>query len=302
MSLNLTINPYATGNAAGSFSAASGGYVAGTAQVGPETRYKLAGGVLNSTETLPMFGGVAVYEQVNNPAYSTTYPSHDLGNLIGRATTVTQTSSTGIAGFSVFDQNDSAINSPNNPVPLIGTGGQVNFYRLGSGAKIVVAADPGLVSLENGSISANVSWDWNNQILVPYSASTASVSVTSLTWAATNGGQIAVVAAAATTVQAVGDEVWISGATNTGSLGNTAVNGSFTVNTFTDNQHFTVTATGTSAQYGTIAGTITIAQGTGILPVKVLDLNIGNSMVPSYSQVTGNYTWNRSGSAALILI
>ena len=301
MSANVSFNPYLTTNAAGSFNVQSNGFIQGMGYQSPGNRYELAGGVLAASETLPMFGGVAVYEQLNTPG-SLTLPSSFLGNLVGRATTVTQTAATGIAGFSVFDQNDSMINSPASPVPLAGSGAQVNFYRLGAGIKVPVACDPGLVSLENGNISQNVSWDFNNQILIPYNAATATVSVTSMTWAATNGGQIAVVAAAATNVQAIGDEIFVSGATNTGTGGAAAVNGMFVVTAFTDSQHFIVAAPAAAGVIATIGGSMIINQGTGILPVKVLDLNIGGSMTVVYNSATNTASWNRSGSAALILI
>jgi hypothetical protein len=43
------------------------------------------------------------------------------------------------------------------------------------------------------------------------------------------------------------------------------------------------------------------AGGTAI-PVKVLDINVGNSQVPSYNSGTGFYTWNYAGSSAVIQI
>ena len=49
-------------------------------------------------------------------------------------------------------------------------------------------------------------------------------------------------------------------------------------------------------------GTIVLNYGTGALPVKILDINAGNSMTVSYNAVTGAATWNRQGYAALIQI
>jgi len=123
-----------------------------------------------------------------------------------------------------------------------------------------------------------------------------------MTWSATNGGQVAVVVAAASLVGAVGDTFTISGATNSGTAGNSAVNGSFVVNTWTDNQHFTFLLPGTSTTIGTIGGTILLNEGTGALNVRVLNVAVGNSMTVQYSASTGFATWNRSGACALILI
>ena len=42
--------------------------------------------------------------------------------------------------------------------------------------------------------------------------------------------------------------------------------------------------------------------GGGILPVRVLEVQVGNSMTVNYDPVTGFATWNRSGSCAVIQI
>jgi hypothetical protein len=298
MVANITFNPYATTTAGGSFNIDSTGYTQGMALDQPAIRNSLAGGVLANTETLPMWGGVGITELIPGAAGG---PNAALGSLIGRATTLTAATTGQLTGFSVFDQNYAAVNNPASPVPLIGSGGLVNFYRLGSGARIPVAIDPSLVSLEGGLITQNVSWDFNNQVLAPYET-TATYSITSMTWSSTNGGQAVVVAAVATPVAGVGDVINISGATNSGSGGASLVNGNFTVTAFTDNEHFTIAMPGTSSTIGTIAGTIVANYGTGALAVKVLDIQIGTSMTVVYNPLTGAATWNRSSSTAIILI
>jgi hypothetical protein len=176
------------------------------------------------------------------------------------------------------------------------------YYRIGSFARIAVACDPSLVSLQNGIITPNVSWDFTNNVLQPYDASTPTYSITSMTWNSTLGGQMVVVAAVATLVGAVGDIVTISGATNAGTGGAAVVNGSFVVVAFTDNQHFTLANAQSAGVVGAIAGTILANAGVGALNVKVLDVAIGNSMTVVYNPTTGFATWNRTGSCALIQI
>lgn len=293
--MSITINPGLTTNAAGSFNTQSLGYIQGTAMADPATRNALAGGVLKSTETLPMWGGVGIFEFV--PPNGTSDGS--LGGSIGRANALT--GATALTGFSVFDQAHAMINSPQSPVPLAAAGMSVNFYRLGSGARIPVQIDPSMVSLEGKIINGPVSWDFNNQVLQPYVASGATESVSSMTWAATNGGQIALVMGAPT-VFGLGDVVNISGAVNGGSGGDAMVNGDFVINTFTDTTHFTVLAPATAGEIASITGTIVLNVGTGQLACKVIDVQIGNSMVVNYDPVTGFATWNRSGSTAVILI
>ena len=295
-------NPYVTVNAAGSFNVTSGGIWQGMPLDDPSVRNYLAGGVLATTETLPMYGGVAISEAVPgaaSPGYSTS-----LGGIITRATTLTATSANGLTGFSVFSQNYSAVNSPQSPVPLVGSGGMVNFYRLGSGARIPVNIDPSLVSLEGEIITTQVSWDFNNQVLQPYDASTATYSLTSITssYSSTTGlYTMVVVAAEATPVAGVGDFINVSGVTGTGAA---LVNANQVVTAFTDNEHFTfqIAAASGAIATGSLAGTLILNYGTGALNVKVLGVEIGNSGVVQYNPASGFYTWNRAGSCAIILI
>jgi hypothetical protein len=301
MVATVPFSPYVTTSAAGSFNVSSGGVWQGMPYDDPAIRYSLVAGVLASTETLPMWGGVGISEALSGLS---TLPGAELGNIITRATTETATSSGGLTGFSVFQMNYAAINSPQSPVPLIGSGGQVNFYRLGSGARIPVAMDPSLVSLEGGIISAQVSWDFNNQVLQPYDASTATYSLTSITssYSSTTGlYTMVVVAAEATPVAGVGDSINVSGVTGTGAA---LVNGDQTITAFTDNEHFTfqVAAASGAIATGALSGTLLLNYGTGALNVKVIGIEIGNSGIVQYNSVTGAATWNRAGSCAIILI
>jgi hypothetical protein len=163
----VAFNPAATTNFAGLFSVTATGLIQGVAFDDPVGRFRLAGGTLASTETLAMFGGVGISENIAAGGFNA------LGNPISRAT-----AQTNLTGFSVFDQNGAAINSPQSPVPVSLVGGQVNFYRLNgsAGARIILAIDPALISLDGGLISQQVSWDYTNQRIVAYD-SVAALSV-----------------------------------------------------------------------------------------------------------------------------
>lgn len=153
----IAFNPAATTNAAGLFITQAQGLVQGVFMDDPAIRYEMAGGTLDSAETLPMWGGVAIEELIATGGFS------PLGNDIKRAAAQAT-----LSGFSVFNQNGAAISSPQSPVPVTLLGGQVNFFRLGSGARIVVACDPALIDLDGGIITPQVSWDYTNQKLVAY--------------------------------------------------------------------------------------------------------------------------------------
>lgn len=302
MVATVSFNPVLTSNAAGTFNISSDGYIQGTAMDDPASRNYLSSGILATTETKPMWGGVAVSENVPSTAYSATANGvADMGGQIIRATNVTANTAGTITGFCVFDQNHSAINSPQSPVPLVGTGMTLNFYRFGSNARIAVACDPALISLQTGVITQQVSWDFTDSVLQPYDAATATYAITSATGTYNNNGTwtVAIVMGVASLVGAVGDTINISGLTGTGS---SIVNGQQTVSAFTDNQHFSILVPGASGAISTLGGSGVLNAGVGALNVRVLDVRVGNSMTVNYAAGTGFANWNRSGTCALILI
>jgi hypothetical protein len=295
---------YQSTNKVGSFSVQSDGYIQGFAQDDPARRFALSQGVLSSAEIFPMWGGVAISETI--PAATA---NDSLGGLITRAT-----SAANITGFAVFDQNFAAVSTPFSPVPLVASGGSVNFYRLGSGARIAVAIQPDVAAaLQGGLINQAVTWDLNTQRIQTYEASGSTVSISSMTATfvvATPGNQaywdIAVVAATSNVLVAqVGDVVNISGATNSGGGKDAAVNGNFTVTSFTDSQHFHFKIANTSSTYiqsGALGGTIVLNYSGGTLNAKILRVDTGNSKVVVYNSATGLATWNTGQACALIEI
>lgn len=168
MAATISINPGLTTNARGSFNVQSLGFIQGMALDDPAIRNALAGGYLGSAETIPMWGGVAVRENIAAVTESR-------GPEIIRAATNAL-----ITGFSVFNQNHAAINTPQSPVPLTPSGMLVNFYRLGSGARIPLKIDPALVSLEGSIITTQVSWDFVNQRIIAYDAGVGALDVRAL--------------------------------------------------------------------------------------------------------------------------
>lgn len=293
MPSNISFNPYLTSNAAGSFSVQSDGYIQGVAMDSPAIRNSLAGGYLASTETLPMWGGVAIQELLS-PSTS----DGSLGNSIGRATTNAR-----ITGFSVFNQAHAWVTSPQSQAPSAGAGMTIPFYRMGSGARIAVALDPSLVSLDGGLITQNVTWDINNQRLTPYDAATATYAVTSMTPVDSGGVcTIAIVMTVPSLVGGVGDAINISGAVNGGTGTNSQVNGNFIVTAFTDSSHFSIQVVAVAGAIASITGTIVLNETTGALACKILNVNIGGSKIITYDSVNNYVNWNNSGSAAIIQI
>lgn len=295
---NFSLNPLLVTSAPGTFAVQSEGYIQGTAMDDPAVRYALAGGVLNSSETLPMWGGVGIYEDVPYPPVQTSFPQDNLGALVGRAATTAA-----VQGFSVFNQAHAWITTPQSQVPTAGTGMGVNFYRLGSGARIVVKADPALASLEGGptNVTTGFTWDCTAQVLQPYEASASTLSITGITVA--NGvATVTLSGALSGWTFTAGDTVVISGATNSGTAPVGLLNTAQKIASVTDSTHFTLALPTNQGTWGTIAGTIVLNYGGGALAVKLLRLNIGNSMVVNYDGVNNYATWDRAGTTAVILI
>lgn len=222
MASTITFNPVLTTNGAGSFNVNSAGYIQGIALDDPAIRNALKGGYVSSTETYAMWGGIGISTVIPGLAGQ---PQKALGQRVTRATScgvaTTGTQAAGIlTGFSVFNQDHSMIQTPQSPVPLAASQMGINYYLLGSGARIAVACDPALVNLEGTLQRSLVTWDFTNQQLIAYSVTALGQGVT----------------------------------------------------------------------------------GGGILPVTIIELQIGNSMTVSFDTATGYATWNRSGSVAIIQI
>lgn len=297
MVATLNVNPMQTTNAAGSFRTLSDGFIQGIAEDDPATRWSLATGVLLGTETLPMWGGVAISEFISPPLSATTHDTV-LGNDIGRATAIAN-----LTGFSVFDQAHNMINTPQSPVPLALANMTVSFYRLGSGARIPVKCNPGLISLRTGLIQGStlVSWDYVNQELVPYTPAYVANPITGAVWANIAGGQVTyTVTNDLSAVLAAGSIIDVSGVVNTGGTSTAVFNGNFVVVSVTST---TIVVTYVAAASpGTYASGGSVAAGGGAISVKVLTIRSDNCMTVSYNTSSGFATWNQNDSVALILI
>ena len=310
MTATLSANYVNTTNAAGTFNVESAGWVQGMFVDDPAIRFQLAGGVLASTETLPMWGGVGINEIVT-PVGTYTPPSSlppvsALGGYITRATNVTAGAAGQLTGFSVFNQAYGMVISTASPVPLAGSGMQVNFFRLGSNARIVVACAASLVSLEAGPITAQVSWDFVNQQLIPYVPAYATATSTAVAYNSTTG-ILSLTFAAAPLGAGAGDTydgtyISVSGITGSGA-GVASLAGDFPL--------VTTTTSGTILELQCATGLVAsafgatsavIAAGGGALPVKVLQIDASRSMTVNYSATNKTASWNYSGTVAVILL
>lgn len=159
----ISFNPQLTTSPANSFLATTLGYIQGTFLDDPSTYPKIKSGLIASTVTSPIWGGMAITENVPAPG-SETY-----GENLVLATDVATTT-----GFTVFNQAYNGVITPGNSVPQSSAGMTTNYFGLGSDARIAVQCDSTLAAaLDSGAVNQQVLWDYTNQKLIAYTSGTA---------------------------------------------------------------------------------------------------------------------------------
>lgn len=155
-----TFNPFVITNVQDGFSVQSQGYWQGDLLDDPAGRFQLSAGIIASTETLPMWGGIAVFEKT---AGSATYDAVQGGAAptIGRALTAPT-----FAGFSVFNGVYSLPTTPQSPVPMGNPGNSFNFVRAGTKNRVVVNASSAILALVGTNNPQTFGWDATAQQLV----------------------------------------------------------------------------------------------------------------------------------------
>jgi hypothetical protein len=305
MSANIPFNWQATTNAAGLFIIQSGGFVQGMAMDDPANMFNMRGGLVSPNETIPMFGGIAINDQTL-PILGSNAPVAPLGSFLSRATNVTANTALSVTGFTVFNQAYAGTVTPQSNVPLFASNMSISYYRLGSNMRIPVACSAAMSANVGLTINQQVSWDFFNQMLIPFVAAWAGESVASATYNSASG-ILALTFSTAPFGAGVGSTnngvfITISGLAGTGAVA--SLNG-----------NFPIVSTGTSGtvinvQAPTGLGTITItsatgtlAPGGGALNVRLDEVLIGNCYtVPPVSAPGSFINFNTNGNAALILI
>ncbi|HHS9616789.1 TPA: hypothetical protein ACTXAA_000811 [Raoultella planticola] len=284
---NLSLNPMATTNAAGSFGVQSDGFIQGVALDDPANRFNLASGTVAATETKPLWGGLPVAELLPG------VKSSPRGSTIRRAVSLAE-----LEGFTVFNQAHNGLTTPQSPVPLYASGMSVSFYRFGSNMRVPLKASAQVVALgtAGASVKTALAWDFvNDRVTTAAAAAFAGSDIATSSVTYSNG------VANATTASAhgltAGQYVKLSGVVPAAYNGTVVVLSAPTATTFT---YAPASAPGGSA---TTQGTIgAVAQADITLPVKVLSIENGNSKTVSYDSTTGFLTWKNDDACALVLL
>ncbi|MEI1276566.1 MULTISPECIES: hypothetical protein [Pseudomonadota] len=158
--MSISFNPMVTSSPTGTFRTDTEGYVQGAVMDDPSSNMWLASAIIAASVTQPIWGGMAVTENVAPPN------QNGLGNSL-----VIAANNAGVTGFTVINRSYNAILTPGNNVPQLSAGMTAMFYRTGSNARIAVQCDATLAAnLDTGAINQQVSWDFTNQKLVTYSS------------------------------------------------------------------------------------------------------------------------------------
>ena len=148
---SINMNPILTTNAKGLFSTNSNGFTQGDAQDDPAVKFALSGGLYDAEATAPIFGGQPVQEFVSD-------------NVLG-STLKAAADDADPTAFVVFNQAFAGLTTPQSNAPAFLPGMSVNYYRLGSGARIPVALDPASITVEGELVSTTVYWDFTDNVL-----------------------------------------------------------------------------------------------------------------------------------------
>ena len=148
---SINMNPILTTNAKGLFSTNSNGFTQGDAQDDPAVKFALSGGLYDAEATAPIFGGQPVQEFVSD-------------NVLG-STLKAAADDADPTAFVVFNQAFAGLTTPQSNAPAFLPGMSVNYYRLGSGARIPVVLDPASVTLDGDLVSTTVYWNFTENWL-----------------------------------------------------------------------------------------------------------------------------------------
>lgn len=161
----VTLNPMPVTDASGSFFISSQGYVAGTVYPNAAARMFLQAAVIDPSASSSAFfyGGVGITAKIVNPGGSPALSSA-LDKMLDLATAVGN-----LTGFAVFDQSAAGIQTPNSQVPTYSPGQSLNFYGFGSGACIKLPiSNTNAQALLGVADNTALSWDYTNQVVIPY--------------------------------------------------------------------------------------------------------------------------------------
>jgi hypothetical protein len=165
MSGSISLNPALVTNAAGLFSVSTNGYTQGSTLNDAAVRNELVSGIVSPSAANPFWGGMAITDSL----WTAGVQSSEIGSVLALATAAAN-----VTGFTVFEQSSAGYITPQSNVPLYPANTALNFYRLGSGARIPVQCSSTVAAaLAAGASNIALYWDYTNQVLLSAPGGTA---------------------------------------------------------------------------------------------------------------------------------
>ncbi|MGC9271249.1 hypothetical protein [Acidiphilium sp.] len=150
---NISFNPALMTAPQNTFLLETQGYMQGLTQQDWASRAWLEAGIVGSTVTMPIWGGMGILIDTSDAAIT----DNRQGSVIQPAST------TQLNGFTVFDQAINMIQTPGNNVAIATAGQSVAFYSFGTNARIPVPIlSGGLSDFEGVSRNTPLYWDTVN--------------------------------------------------------------------------------------------------------------------------------------------
>lgn len=163
----VTLNPMITTNDQGSFGISSIGFVAGSLYPNAAARNFIRGGTIAQGQNGLFYGGVGISAAL--PAGGNNSVGSNEGAVLSLAT-----GEANLSGFAVWEQSASGIMTPQSTVPLFSPGMGLNFIEFGMGNCIALPISAAnAAALLGQSDSTQLSWDFTNQVVIPYTAAGA---------------------------------------------------------------------------------------------------------------------------------
>lgn len=147
--MTISFNPQLTTSPSNTFVQSTEGYVQGATLDDTSARMWLTSGVIAASVTQPVWGGMAITEEV------ATVNNNAMGNSL-----VLATGAGNVTGMTVFDQAHNMIIVPGNSVQQAVAGMTINYFRFGSNIRIAVGVQASLVAtLDSGAVNQALYWD-----------------------------------------------------------------------------------------------------------------------------------------------
>lgn len=164
MAVTISFNPVVQTNFPDVFSVTTTGYVQGAFLDDPATRFELAQGIVSLSATQPMWGGLFITESLPTPGSE----ADEVTSVLAPATT-----SGAITGITTINQGAAMVQTPQSTTPVSAAGMAINFFRVGSGARIAMqATSAAATAWQGGSIlPTTLYWDTSNLWLTNTSGS-----------------------------------------------------------------------------------------------------------------------------------